>query len=528
MRNTLDIILSKLSGVRRSGTGYIARCPAHDDRHPSLKIDQSNGKILLHCFAGCRVEDIVSALGMEMGDLFEDSDGQQHRDVSLDGEFTDRNNAQILAQELKDDVKYVPQWGWVYWDGSRWKRDAEGNVVKLLAREKLPQHYLKKALENSEKRKVYAQYAVKAHARAKVENALELSKGELLSSPEAFDANPWWLCVGNGVIDLRRQIVMPHMREMNLTLWTPVEYRPGAKAPMFEQFLREIFLEDDELISYVKRALGYSITGDTSENKIFICYGSGANGKSTLLQTIRHVLGEYAVAVPSEVLVKKKYDVHPTALAHLAGKRFALASETDEMAALNEARVKAMTGRDTISARFLHKDYFDFEITAKVWLATNHKPVIKDTSEAMWRRIAMIPFNAFFPPEQQDKHLLEKLKAEAEGILAWLVEGCYEWQERGLDEPDIVRNAVLEYRSEMDILQGWLEECCEIAPGTRTLIKDLYASYCQYCEDNGIVPVSVRTFSTKMDEKGFITVVGTDNKKFKKGIALRNNMPEMA
>jgi len=525
MNNTLDLILSKLGGVRRSGTGYMARCPAHDDKHPSLKIDQADGKILLHCFAGCRVEDIVGALGVEMGNLFEEAgEGHgRHPTISLDDEFTDRNNARILVHELMDDVKYVPQWGWVLWDGARWRRDAEGNTVRLLARERLPQHYLKMALENAEKRKVYAQYAVKAHSRSKIENAMELAKGDFLSLPEAFDANPWWLCAGNGVIDLQRQIVMPHMREMNMTLWTPVEYRPGAKAPVFEKFLREIFLEDEELIYYVKRALGYSITGDTSENKIFICYGSGANGKSTLLQAIGHVLGEYAVAVPQEVLVKKKYDVHPTALAHLAGKRFALTSETDEMSVLNESRVKAITGRDTISARFLHKDYFDFEITAKVWLATNHKPVVKDTSEAMWRRIALIPFNAFFPPEQQDKHLLEKLKDEAEGILAWLVEGCYEWQDRGLDEPDIVRNAVLEYRSEMDILQGWLEECCEIAPQARTPIKDLYESYCKYCDESGIVPVSSRAFSAKLDEKGFITVVGTAHKKFKKGLAIRGD-----
>jgi putative DNA primase/helicase len=485
--------------------------------------------VLLHCFAGCSVEEIVRALGLDISDLFEHSPATDKtpkpKPISIDNQFSDRNNALILAKLLRDHAKYVPQWGWLLWDSVRWKRDVGGYAVLALAREKLPEHYLKKALEaiDHDARKVLTEYVAKAHSKTKIEAALELCKGDLLAQPEVFDIDPYLLCVQNGIVDLQKQAVLPHMRELDITLACPVKYNPGAKAPTFEKFLREIFLDNEELIAYVKRALGYSITGDTSENKVFICYGTGANGKSTLLQAIRSVLGDYAVSIPPEALVRKRYDVHPTALAHLMGRRFAIASETDEMSYLNESRVKVLAGRDTITARFMHKDYFDFEIEAKVWLATNHKPIIKDTSEAMWRRISLIPFNAFFPPEQQDKHLLEKLKLEAEGILTWLVEGCYEWLERGLDEPEIVKNAVASYRSEMDILQEWLEERCAPDPQARTLLKTLYADYGKFCEDIGVTPISSRAFSAKLDEKGFQTVIGTGNARYKKGIAIRSD-----
>jgi putative DNA primase/helicase len=441
----------------------------------------------------------------------------------LDQEFTDRNNALILAERVRGTALWVPAWGWLLWTGARWERDPDGSRVLALARELLPKHYLERALQASDykERERLCEHAKRAHKRHNISNALELAKGDLRAEPKDFDQDPWLLNCSNGVLDLRTGELRPHSPELKLTKLCPVAYDPNAQAPTWERFLREIFLNDDELIRYVQRACGYSITGDVREDKLFICWGTGANGKSTFLQTLRRVLGDYAGAIAPAAIVHKGKDSHPTAVADLYALRFAIAVETDEDQRLAEAQVKALTGRDSIKARFMHRDYFEFEPRAKIWLATNHRPLIHDTSPAIWRRIALIPFRAFFPPELQDKTLGEKLWQERAGILAWLVQGCLAWQAQGLGECDVVAEATESYRSEMDALQEWLQERCEPDPKAITLFKELYDDYVSWCTETDQEPLSKRAFGNRLTEKGFGAIKKAGRVGARQGLRLR-------
>jgi putative DNA primase/helicase len=443
--------------------------------------------------------------------------------ISLDEEFTDRNNALILSEHLEETALWVPAWGWLLWTGAHWERDPDGSRVLALARELLPRHYLERALQAADhkERERLCEHAKRAHKRHNISNALELAKGDLRAEPKEFDQDPWLLNCVNGVLDLKTGELCPHSPELRLTKLCPVAYDPNAQAPTWEQFLREIFLDDDELIRYVQRACGYSISGDVREDKLFICWGTGANGKSTFLQTLRRVLGDYAGAIAPAAIVHKGKDSHPTAVADLYGLRFAIAVETGEDQQLAEAQVKALTGRDSIKARFMHKDYFEFEPRAKIWLATNHRPLIRDTSPAIWRRIALIPFRAFFPPELQDKTLGEKLWEERDGILAWLVRGCLAWQQQGLGECDVVAEATESYRSEMDVLNDWLQERCVPDPKAITPFKDLYDDYCAWCGETDQEPLGKRAFANRLTEKGFEIARLKGDAKARKGLRLK-------
>jgi putative DNA primase/helicase len=444
-------------------------------------------------------------------------------EISLNEEFTDRNNALILAEQVRGTALWVPSWGWLLWAGARWERDPDGSRVLALARELLPRHYLERALHASDykERERLCEHAKRAHKRHNLSNALELAKGDLRAEPKGFDQDTWLLNCGNGVLDLKTGELRPHSPELRLTKLCPVAYDPNAHAPTWERFLREIFLDDAELIRYVQRACGYSVSGDVREDKLFICWGTGANGKSTFLQTLRHVLGDYAGAIAPAAIVHKGKDAHPTAVADLYGLRFAIAVETEEDQRMAEAQVKALTGRDSIKARFMHRDYFEFQSCAKIWLATNHRPLIRDTSPAIWRRIALIPFRAFFPPERQDKTLSDRLWEERAGILAWLVQGCLAWQEQGLGECDVVAEATESYRSEMDALQEWLQERCVADAKAITPFKDLYDDYVAWCEETGQDPLGKRAFGNRLTEKGFDAIKKAGRIGARQGLRLR-------
>jgi putative DNA primase/helicase len=445
-------------------------------------------------------------------------------DISrLSQEFTDRNNALILAESLKDKALWVPSWGWMVWTGTHWERDKDGSRVLAIAREALPNCYLERAMKASDykEREKLCEYAKRAHKRHNIISAIELAKGDLRADPKDFDHNPWLLNCVNGVLDLRTGNIGRHNPRFKLTKLCDVSYDASERAPTWEKFLKDVFLGDDELIRYIQRACGYSITADTRENKIFICWGRGANGKSTFLQAIHRVLGDYAGAIaPAVIIHTGGKDYHPTAVADIYGLRFAIAVETEEGQKLAEAQVKAITGRDSIKARFMHRDYFEFEPVAKIWLATNHKPSISDTTPAIWRRIALIPFKAFFPPNRQDKSLSERLWEEREGILTWLVNGCLGWQFQGLGECKTVSEATEEYLAETDVLGAWLKEKCVQDHKAVTLFKDLYDSYCEWCKENERSPVDKKAFANRLDEKGIEAVTLSKNARARRGLRI--------
>jgi putative DNA primase/helicase len=256
--------------------------------------------------------------------------------------------------------------------------------------------------------------------------------------------------------------------------------------------------------SFVQRAAGYSLTGDTSEQVLFICYGGGANGKTTYQEAKAAALGDYAMRAPTEMLLAKRPGGIPNDVARLKGSRFVAASETEDGRRLAESMVKDLTGQDTITARFMRGEFFDFAPTHKLWLSTNHKPTIVGTDTAIWRRIRLIPWTVTIPPAEQDKRLLARLRRdELPGILAWMVRGCLAWQREGLHDPDEVLRATSDYRREMDVLAGFLSDCCEEDPNHWDYARDLYASYKRWCDENGERAEAQRKFGGRLGERGF-------------------------
>jgi putative DNA primase/helicase len=243
---------------------------------------------------------------------------------------------------------------------------------------------------------------------------------------------------------------------------TDLIFDPRAGCPQWLKFLNDIFGGENDLIGYVYRAVGYCLTGDTTEQVAFLCYGSGANGKSTFLDVLRYVLGDYAYNLPFSTFELKARSSIPNDVAALPRRRFVTALETNESAPLNEARLKLLTGCDPVSARLLYREFFTFIPTAKFWLATNHKPEVVDDSPGFWRRIRLIPFLQQFVGDSADKDLLCKLKAEASGILRWALEGCLAWQREGLCLPNVVQAASQAYREENDHIGEFLDERCTL------------------------------------------------------------------
>ena len=354
------------------------------------------------------------------------------------------------------------------------------------------------------KRRDIAKHAMNSESEKRIRSMVALAQSEVAIKPEQLDLNPWLLTCLNGTIDLKTGELLPHQREHLISQLAPVNYAPYESCPLWLSFLDRIMDGNDHLISFLQRAIGYSLTGETSEQCMFIFYGSGANGKTTFLQTINAMLGEYAMQTPTETLLIKRRGAIPNDVARLKGARFVTASEAESEQRFAVSLIKQMTGGDTISARFLHQEWFDFQPTHKIFLGTNHKPEIRDTDHAIWRRIRLVPFEVTIPEAERDLNLVEKLKAELPGILAWAVKGCLNWQNEGLGTPDEVRTATEEYRNEMDVLSEFLSDCCIEGPSHEVETRLLYDAYSAWCEKNGDRPLAKRTLGRKLKEKGFM------------------------
>jgi len=309
-----------------------------------------------------------------------------------------------------------------------------------------------------------------------------------------------------GAIDLKTGNLREPRTDDLITKSTFAAYDPRAKCDRWLEFLGEIMAGKEEMIGFLRRAIGYSLTGTTGEQCLFFLYGSGANGKSTLLNLLSHVLGDYSLRSPSDMLVTRRERGVPNDVARLKGARLVVTSEIEEGTNLAEALVKQLTGGDTLVARFLFAEYFEFVPTFKIWLAANHKPRIRGDDYAIWRRIRLLPFLVEIPAERQDPSLLAKLQAENAGILAWAVRGCLEWQASGLRPPREVMAATQAYRSEMDTFNHWIEEHCDLDANLmaeyEVRASDLYGDYVNWSHANGLYAVSSVRFASRLDAKG--------------------------
>jgi P4 family phage/plasmid primase-like protien len=415
---------------------------------------------------------------------------------------TDLGNARRLVAENGVDLRYcIPQRFWFVWGGRHWVRDQTAEVTRRAKQTVVGIYAAAAAATDSDVRKNLGKHATRSESESKLRAMVELAKSEpgIPILPDAMESHPMLLNVANGTLDLASGTLRRHRRSDLLTRLIEVQYHPDATCPIWESFLGQIFSYNEDMVAFMRRAVGYSLTGDTSEQVLFFLYGTGANGKSTFLNLILRLLGRYGRQIEPDLLLSRRGEVHPTGLADLEGTRFAVAMEIEDERRLAESLVKQMTGGDRLTARRMRQDFQEFWPTHKLWLGANHRPTVKGVDNAIWRRILEIPFAVSIPSDEQDRDLSAKLQGELPGILTWAVRGCVEWQGEGLRVPDEVRSATDSYRAEQDDLSEFLEERCiqDASASVRsTTLADAYRNW----TGNHI---SQKSFTQKLEGRGF-------------------------
>lgn len=432
----------------------------------------------------------------------------------------ERGDAELFALLYADKAVYDhAQKAWYLWRGSFWEEDKKREVFDMMNR--VAAEYLDRAGEergrgNVEKSNQFIERAKLLQARRRIENVLYLAASlhPLALSGDEWDTPSMLLPVANGVIDLTTGDFRASQPRDYIRAYCPVEWRGlDAPAPLWEKTLQEIFDNDADLVAFIRRLLGYAITGETKEQVLPIFWGEGANGKTTIMDTLAAVLGD---AICFNTQADSLMDIRqgdgdgarPFVVA-LRGKRLIWASESKEGQRLNAGLVKQLTGDGYITARALFGNPVTFKQTHKIIMLTNHCPRIPDSDDyAMWRRVLRVPFNVRFvedpklPHERKmDKDLPQKLLAEAPGILAWLVRGCLEWRQEGLNPPAAVLESTEKYREDEDLTGQFAEERLTRSEGHETPMGDLYKAYVTWCEGYGYNPMSARAFGQRMTRR---------------------------
>lgn len=420
--------------------------------------------------------------------------------------LTDLGNARRFALQHADAVRYCPSRGWLVWDGRRWADDRDGAVMRLAKATARRLGDEAQAAADDETRAKLFKWAATSQSVARLLAMLKLaeSEAELVVTADRLDRDPWRLTVLNGTLDLETGQLYPHDPADLGTMLAPVAYDPAATAPTFDRFLATI-LPDPATRAWLQRWVGYSLTGDTSEHAICIGLGAGANGKSTLVELVRVMLGDYAAVTSFDSFLDHGNGsaVVNHDLARLPGKRLVTATESADGRRLAEGRLKAMTGGDVVVARRLYREAEEFLPAWKVWLVSNHRPEVHGQDEGLWRRLRLLPFPETVPEADRDRQLPERLRAELPGVLAWAVAGCLAWQAEGLGWSDTVRAATAAYRTESDVIGAFLEEVADTSdPRAETPAGTLYARFQSWCEGNGERRPSQTTFGRQLAERG--------------------------
>ncbi len=415
--------------------------------------------------------------------------------------LTDLGNSGRLIAHHGEDLRYCYPWGrWLVWDGRRWAADNSGEVHRRAKRTVKEIYREAGDATDDESRKALAKHAMRSEAENRIQAMISLAKSEVPVMPEELDRNPWLLNALNGTLDLRTGELRDRRREDLITKLAPAEYDPDAEAPTWAAVL-ERTIPSEPVREFFKKLTGRAFSGDVSEHVLPVLYGTGANGKSTVLNALLEAAGEYGMQAAPDLLIAKRGN-HPTEVADLFGMRFVASIEVEDGRRLAESLVKTLTGGDRVRARRMRQDFWEFAPTHKVFMAVNHKPQVKGNDTAIWRRIRLIRFTETIPPGEQDKRLPEKLRAELAGILRWAVEGCLEWQREGLKAPEEVRQATGQYRSEMDVIGAFLKDECEISPARKEPFTTLYERYEEWCEEGGERAETRRQFNARLKERG--------------------------
>ena len=448
---------------------------------------------------------------------------------------TDTGNAARLVCREGKNIRYCGAWGqWLVWDGIRWKPDADLEMERLAKDTALAIFdEVKTAAEkhgNGKSVTELGRWATRSQDRAKIKATIDLARSEVPISPDKLDTDRFLLNAQNGTVDLRTGKLREHRREDFITKLALVDFTPAARCPLWDKFLDRIMGGNATLISYLQRIAGLCLTGDVSEQILPILYGPGANGKNTFVDTLTELLGDYAGEAPPDLLTVRRNDEHPTEIADLCGKRFVVASETEENRRLRVQLVKRLTGNARLKARYMRRDYFQFDRTHKMILVTNNRPVVRENTIAIWRRLRLIPFGVVIPEHEQDKSLGQKLRSEFPGILDWAVEGCLAWLREGLQTPPEVEAATQDYRADEDVLADFFSDRCISDSSAFAARAELFTAYETWAADLGERhPLARRSFYGRVRR---LDGVSEDRRKIAgkavrifSGIGLQNQVP---
>lgn len=438
--------------------------------------------------------------------------------------YVDERNTERLIERHGNNLRYCAKWKkWLVWDGKRWKISESEKVISL-AKETIRAMYSEAAnIEDDEKKRAMLKHIMRSDKISMFEAMERSARADLLISPDDLDNDNMLFNVLNGTLDLNTYTFRKHDRTDLITRLAPVTYDPSATCPLFYAFLEKFFPGNSDLLAFIQRAAGYCLTGDISEKAIFIGHGSGNNGKSTLLNTLMNMMGDYADQIATETLMVKRFDkAIANDIAKLKGLRLVIASEGEEGQRLAESKIKQMSGGgDRLVGEFKYGEEFTFIPTHKIFLGTNHLPQIRGTDQAIWNRLKLIPFAVTIDPSEADPHYPDKLKAELSGILNWALAGNQNWRSQGIGSNIDVEKSTNSHRAEMDILRHFLEECCVLKKNCRTAISKLYKAYTEWCNENNEIAFNTRRFRAALIERGF-TQDKDDKERFWRGIGLLN------
>jgi putative DNA primase/helicase len=441
-------------------------------------------------------------------------------------ESTDLGRAQRFVSRFGNDILYVyafKQW-YVFEDG-RWNTKSDGAIQRLtfeICKESVAAALM---IQDKDDRKAALSAATAWGSMCVMGNMLEAAQNDrrVIADPSELDADPWIVGARNGICDLRTGEIREHSRDRIITRCLGADFDPAAECPLWEKFIADIFADED-VRRFIQKEAGYCLTGLTTEHFFAFLYGMGMNGKSTFLDTLMVVFGDYSGKAGPKLIYRDRNGVPDDELAELFGKRFIVASETQEGAKLNEGPIKDLTGGDPVRARHKYGHGFVFKPVAKFWLMGNHKPAISGTDDGIWRRVQLIPFEKQFPPGTRDETLRDKLRGELPGIINWLIDGCLLWQQEGLNPPEVVRAAVNEYRVEEDTFGAFLRECTEKSLDRHVGRAELHDRYKQWARDEGVLAkdtLTMTTFNKNLREPKIAVESKSNGERMWRGISLK-------